>query len=1326
MKNIINFVCLTLFLYFLIGCSSRTKLTKTNEPVYSKTLSSEDVTSFMMDDKGYMWIGTSDGLNLFDGHRYRQFFNIENDSTSLVSNNVTTLFKDSKGGIWIGTDNGLCRYEGCGNFKTIPIQGYSFNITRIGEMRDGTILALIDNYIYSYNSDTNVMARRARVNTQVSNSSVYFLPTNNGFWCIAPMNILHYNSSFRCDKILPNMSETKIITIAQSGNYAWISSRKNGLVRFNINTGEKKVVLNKLPILPNQSILYNNKIIFNSKDGIYSYNIASGTLQQTADKMLSALNYRQISSVYLDYNHSLWIGFYNGGFTCINNTSPQDRRLRQLALFKDLEGQSVISLTNDNNQNIWGALADNRFFYYDIRNDNLHFYSIDNLNPGYYQHRISNLFFSNHHLWIFTTGRIYACHLEGGNIKLDLYKKFGMLNTLLGYASTNTAGDIAITTDRKKLLLIYNNLKMQDSIFIKDSYYSNKCCTAFLPNGKLLVCMQGLRIGIIDFHSHSFKVMNVQTDIEDREKIMPTSILVQNTKILIGTNKGLYELNNNSRPCLVNVQAIPHITITDITKDMEGNIWVTSHRGLIEFTPGKEGISFFSNNWDPNSYTAFNPHSICMLGDSAFVIGHTKGCSLLLPQFMKKSKLPHLYIEDILIKKDASNISGIDLLSTPTDRVNLSYDNNDVSISFAAIDFSAAPQNSYSYMMKGFDNGWIRCSSSRRVNYTNLPAGTYQFLVKMEHPFNPNINAVKQITIHVAQHPLLSTFAILIYIVIALMLIIYINKLYLRIHAENIAIQMAQKEKEREQHINEMNMDFFANISHEFRNPLTMIAGPVTLLSNETTLSNKAKIMVGIIGQSVNQMLRLIDQMLDFNKLENDVLRLEVKQCDAIYKVDSWIKRFGASAIEKDIHISREGQTNSLFTLIDEDKLDKILGNLLSNALKHTPQNGSIRIFVNTYSIEKIKEIFCGDTPSFSRYFYIGVFNSGSHIPDEQLDDIFKRYYQVKEKTSIWGTGIGLYYVKQLVSLHHGLIKANNDGTDGVIFHVALPIDDAAYESSERTTIGKKSPILQLDPISPAKGNENEEDNKPRLLIVDDDTNISYYLRSIFIDEFNVFNRYDAESALDALMEISPDIILSDVVMSQMSGYEFCRNIKEDDTFCHIPVILITAKSQMDEQVKGLKVGANAYVTKPFDPNYLQALVQSQLANVKNIRKLLNNATQTEQAEVKEVLSPQDKALIDHIYQMMGNNLHDSELNMNDFCKELCISRSKFYYKIKSLTGETPNNFFKRYKLNKAAQLLKAGTYNVSEVADMTGFSTISHFSVSFKKEFGINPSEYK
>ena len=358
-------------------------------------------------------------------------------------------------------------------------------------------------------------------------------------------------------------------------------------------------------------------------------------------------------------------------------------------------------------------------------------------------------------------------------------------------------------------------------------------------------------------------------------------------------------------------------------------------------------------------------------------------------------------------------------------------------------------------------------------------------------------------------------------------------------------------------------------------------------------------------------------------------------------------------------------------------------------------------------------------------YVVVHVDDNGTAIPEDKLEKIFLKYYQVENHHN-YGTGIGLYYCRRLMTLHHGAIKAANLPEGGVRFTLAYPLDDI-YSPDEHAPADSVEPAKLIETgsndyaFSPA---EEDEAGKPKVVVVDDDPSVVKYLEMILRSQYAVSHAFNAEAALDIIHEQKPDLILSDVMMPGTDGMALCRKIKDDDDICHIPVILVTAKATPRDQVDGLHTGAEAYVTKPFDPEYLLALIASLLAGRQRMMRQLGTVTKTEELE-ENTLSPRDTAFMDDLYAIMEKEIANPDLNINALAEKMGLSRSKFYYKIKGLTGEKPLDFFKKYRLNRAAELLLDGRHNVSEVGYMTGFSSLTVFSRSFKQAFGVSPSEY-
>lgn len=650
--------------------------------------------------------------------------------------------------------------------------------------------------------------------------------------------------------------------------------------------------------------------------------------------------------------------------------------------------------------------------------------------------------------------------------------------------------------------------------------------------------------------------------------------------------------------------------------------------------------------------------------------------------------------------------------------INLKYDQNGFSISFAALDYSESERLHHYYKLDGFDQYWINAHNNKEAYYANLPAGTYTFRVRITQNDQSTIVGENAIRVIVHPAPWATWWAYTFYLIAGITILAFFIRAMWRIRVEKQAVLRAEQAKAQEQFINKMNMSFFANISHEFRTPLTMISGPISLLYSSSDITGENKNLLRIVQRSVNRMLRLVNQMLDFNKLENDTLKLKVRPTEIVVFLKELTDIFRVNAESKSITMITNGLEGSFIAWIDEDKIDKIFTNLMSNALKYTPAGGRINVNFDIVSGEDAVQAV-----------KIEVINTGQ-IPDDKLEKIFERYYQISDEHGgiyNWGTGIGLYYARSLARLHHGSLTASNLKDDNkVMFTLIVPVGQSAYSEAERSheQVNQLEAFpLEENPL-PVKPDPDLDKEKKTIMVVDDDSEVAYYLELLLGSDYQVVCRFNAESALEAITESVPDLILSDVVMPGKDGYWLCREIKESLQLCHIPVILVTAKTTIENQVEGLNVGVDAYVTKPFEPHYLMALIKSLLNNREKTRSLLSRSTQTDKMD-ENVLSPQDNMFMTELYHLMESELSNPELDVTRMTQLLKISRTKFYYKVKGLTGENPSVFFKTYKLNRAVELLKEGKYTISEIADMTGFNTLSHFSKSFKQQFGIPPSEY-
>lgn len=1231
-------------------------------------LSSLNVTSIAQDPNRLIWIGTSAGINVYNGKDYIQFFHDSNDSTALPDDYINALYCDKNGQMWVYTQNGMARYEG----------GYRFHRLQKSEK-----------------------APQLRKAIDFTSSQ-------------APLPA----------EILGALQKPKelISTVFKDagGNY-WVGFRNAGY----------QVISNNLIAYKNAN---NNPLTQTTegKDITFLQTVGQHILAGTT---LRLYVYDTQTKKYKDY-------FYKDLFQDIPSKSNLPSRSRKERLLSHKEQLNL-------HKELTGIVP-----------------------------------LDNHQTWLISDNEILSCAIEGDHIR-TIGRAF---SDDLGSA-TRHGNQIYIAHSSHYLLRHSFGTDTCDSLNIPSREYDNETQLATLQDGNILLFMKNMHIGILSTKTGKMKELAL-SGLPAYSNIDP-AFARQDSKgnVWLGTKRyGLYRLDLKKRH-VERMNFINDVHIQGLLEDSLGQIWITTLKDAICYQPTTGAVlmnslvSSSQNGWNRQ----FFDNSLCLSPQGDIVFGSSDGCVFIPPTSGDKDLVSNKKVKDgkttsydnhLTLEKGlciyAFNIKTTDGKSLVINdsiknhsHYTLAYDENDLTFSYFYPNYSRRSSLMFQCKLEGYDKDWREPSYEHEAHFANLPSGDYTFKVRLVS--SPNSPALAERDIHVTIKcaPWASAAAWLLYISCIGILLYFINSLYLRIRTNRMLLQQEQHEREREQRTNEMNMSFFANISHEFRNPITLIAGPLLSLKSDTSLPLTAQTTLDRVCLSVNRMLRLIDQMLDFNQLETDALRLKVSRVDVIKEIKEMAETFEESAIIRNIQVevgliqNEETKTkdnilppknikDKSFAWIDSDKLEKIMSNLFTNALKHTPDGGEIRI----------------KTKLLHNTLEVAIYNSGAHIDEDKIADVFKRYYQLNDTPGNhhygWGTGIGLYYVKRLISLHHGEINVQNVD-DGVEFTFMLPINKETYRNSEvtdeahhvmqiptsnktssesernsvaekdldseRNSVSEKDLDSEKNLVSEKSCNVDKTSNseKTKILIVDDDLDVAQYIRSIFAADYIVENRYSAESALEGLEAIAPDIILSDIIMGEMSGYDFCKAVKGNLLFSHIPVILITAKSNMNEQIDGLRLGAVAYVTKPFDPFYLKALVEAQLSNLNTLRKRLGESTDTKTlTEITEkVLSEQDRKFMDELYALMEKRAAELDLNVATVCHDLLISQSKFNYKLKQLTGDTPGAFFRKYKLNKAAQLLKEGKYNASEIAVMVGFGTAAHFSVAFKKQFGVSPSDF-
>ena len=663
--------------------------------------------------------------------------------------------------------------------------------------------------------------------------------------------------------------------------------------------------------------------------------------------------------------------------------------------------------------------------------------------------------------------------------------------------------------------------------------------------------------------------------------------------------------------------------------------------------------------------------------------------------------------------------SGIltDILAKTSD-IYLSYKQNNITVEFASFNYNNDRNRLFEYRLEGFDKAWTQTTGTT-ITYTNLPPGEY---ILRARPLagKENLDEEVHLNIHVSAPFYATVWAYFFYLLCLLGVMIAFIRFKTRQAALKSSLEFERKEKERIEELNQVKLRFFTNISHEFRTPLTLILGQIEVLMQMdlgTTIYNR----ILRIYKNAWHMRNLISELLDFRKQEQGYLKLKVEEQNLVTFTRQIYMCFYEYAQKKEITYRFDNVEETISVWFDSKQLQKVIFNLLSNAFKYTPNKGSIRVEVRMLASQAI----------------VSVCDTGVGIPEEHISKIFERFYQTDNSSSFTlGTGIGLALAKGIMNMHHGKIDVESTVGKGTKFTLSLPLGNrhfsdeemATVESRESVIISEAVPMLPFEQImdveeEKTKVQENiKEEDKPIILLVDDNEELLSMLEDLFLPIYKVYIAHDGREGLEMARQIQPDLIISDVMMPEMSGKELCYKIKTNVELSHISVILLTAQTSVEYVVEGLMFGADDYVTKPFNVKVLIARCNNLIKNKKRLIAHYAGKTITE-SPVTEAINERDKELLAKCVNIIKENFENPAFDVTALASELCVGRSKLYMQFKQMTGLTPNEFILKIKLDEAMSLLKNHPeLNISEISIRLGFSSPRYFSKSFKAFFGVAP----
>ena len=737
-------------------------------------------------------------------------------------------------------------------------------------------------------------------------------------------------------------------------------------------------------------------------------------------------------------------------------------------------------------------------------------------------------------------------------------------------------------------------------------------------------------------------------------------------------------------------------SINSISGDGKGNIWASSRFDFIRISDeGQNVLNLKSPAPEP---VRNNTNSLKVTENGTAVFG-THSRFFFFPADFSSER------PDIPLFLDGMVVNGSTMMRDVPDPLVLKHGSRQLVFYFSGKNFNPALQPAYQYKLEGYDKDWIPAGQLLRAGYSSLRSGRYTFRVRVLQPDGSWSGQELVQHVRIKPSPWLAWPTLLLYLLLALIGVTLAMRLIIDSRMNSEKLELSEQERALAEQISQERTTFFTNVSHEFRTPLSMIYGPVKELARSESLGDKERELVGIVDRNAERMLRLTDQLLHFSRSQDTLDSLSIMRTDLSVLLRKMLENFEYMFSQKDLRVTTDIPA-SIIAYCDREKVERIIFNLLSNAVKYTPAHGEIEISAKADEGKA----------------FITIADTGIGISPDKMTRIFERYERVGEQVGgalPSGFGIGLNYAQHLAHIHKGEITVRANEPMGSIFTFTFPCLKADFEEAN---IWQETEEEQKEVSAPV---EDSPAGDIHILVVEDNDDMRGYIRGFLREKYNVTTADDGEEAWKCIRISAPDLIISDVMMPYKDGYTLCKEIKNDPEFCHIPIILLTAKTDMENQIHGLDLGADGYVGKPFDPAYLTSLVRNLIAGRQRLQSLLADRTSSTDTPVEDtpLLSQQDKVFMDKCYSIIDAHLDDESFGVIGLSMEMGMSRTSIFSKVKALTGQSPQAFLTNYRLNKAMELLQTRDYNISEVAYKVGFATLTGFSRSFKNKFGIPPS---
>ncbi len=1329
-----------------VNCICFAQLRKDSYITIDNGIVNNEVTAIHQDKYGFLWFGTRGGLNRYDGYdfdliRYNQF-----SKKNLSNQAVEVIAEDRNNILWIGTKNGglnsydilkdsIYHYKPPANIRIQEIR--SLKVAKNGILYIGSLYGL---YTLNKNKFNLIWQSNAVYSiTEDDNGNIYY-GTSSGLFIYNPK----LKESKKIDLKLPAVITS--IAFDSKSNTFYLGTWGKGLLAYNSKTKYTKQYLTKVNY--NETGFNNNdtyRVFLDRSNqlwvgtwggGLKIFSPLTGEFSQVQIKSNDAYNtdYDIILSIEQDASGIIWVGTDGGGICKIDPFKKNFKIASTNSLTSNgINNLHVLSVLEDDFNRIWLGSRGGGLSFSANKKDFIQKDLGSNT-------KIVRSFFihQNKHLWV--------GHSKGLSIINNFYyqnKEYVNITSNVNDKQSLSGPKVtSIVQDQNKIIWVGTQefglnrvIGFRENIPYFKRYPEKNGFKGKLQNARIS-CMlvdtkNRLWVGTYDgLHLYQRKTDDfiVFKHIIDKPNSISNSTILslaedKSGNIWVGTQQGLNKLQADKNQNITvktyfESAGFPNDYVHAIQIDNQNNVWVSTNRGISKFNPTENLFRNFDKR-DGIASNTFSENASFKSRKGLIFFGGITGLTYFNPDSIKlNSREPVVFLtklkinnNDIKVGANADN-SILTKAFFLTPKIELSYEENIITLYFSALDFHASDKNQYRYKLDGFDKDWVTSDRRRSVTYTNLPSGSYTFTVQASNSDQTWNNKGAVLNIVVFPPPWKTWWAYTFYALIIGGILFWSRYNTLsKLNLKN-KLEIADINYKKEHEIAEVKSKLFANISHEFRTPLTLMIGPLEGLKDSQDTSDEVKGVINKVQNQTKRLLSLINQLLDFNKAEGNALQLKANDFDMINISKSIFDSFIDEAKRKSIKFSFISNQSELIAHVDKDKIESILYNLLSNAFKFTPKNGNIDFHVELFDDKS--------------NFILAVKDSGTGISDEDKNRVFDRFYQVAqaEAGQYASTGIGLAFVKDLVTLHNGNIQIEDNKPIGTIITITFPVGQIYKEIDVHLNQTAKAVIdaKQTDIISNYNFDKQLEE-LPIILVVEDNEELNHYICKTLEPIGKVISANNGKEGFDLAIKEMPDLIISDVMMPIMDGYQMCNAVKKDLKTSHIPIILLTAKVDDVSVIEGVKTGADSYLAKPFNPNILLTYALNLIENRKKLKELFNHTMNLAPGEIEVNSSEQE--FIAKAIQYIEDNINTDEMSIDDLASSLNMSRSTFYRKLKAVTGMSGTDFIKLIKLKRSAQLLKTGEYSVSSAAYTSGFNDLKHFRKSFYAQFGIMPSEF-